>query len=100
VAVELTSQSQLTIHTVRPMMAWNFGIGGNMLEISSTATNAVLMAQTPAPSNRKHGSVPSVTGFHLRKDSLLVEGTQEAMRHTAGVHIVSRNSCRRVAAAG
>ena len=48
-SVEQTSQSQLTIHTVHPITAWNFDISHNMLKISSTATNAVLTAEAPLP---------------------------------------------------
>ena len=62
-SVEQTSQSQLTIHTVHPMTAWNFGIGRNMLKISSTATNAVLTAQAPATSNRIPARVLDPQGF-------------------------------------
>jgi hypothetical protein len=62
-SVEQTSQSQLTIHTVHPMTAWNFDIGRNMLKISSTATNAVLTGQAPATSNRIPARVLDPQGF-------------------------------------
>ena len=61
--VEQTGQSQLTIHTVHPITAWNFEINRNMLKISSTATNAVLTAEAPAPSNRIPARVLDPQGF-------------------------------------
>ena len=51
-SAEQTNPSQLTIHTVHPITAWNFDLSHNMLKISSTATNGVLTAEAPAPSNR------------------------------------------------
>jgi hypothetical protein len=62
-SVEQTSQSQLTIHTVHPITAWNFDISHNMLKISSTATNAVLTAEAPAPQNRIPARVLDPQGF-------------------------------------
>jgi hypothetical protein len=62
-SVEQTGQSELTIHTVHPITAWNFDISRNMLKISSTATNAVLTAKAPAPSNRIPARVLDPTGF-------------------------------------
>ena len=62
-SVEQTGQTQLTIHTVHPITAWNFEINRNMLKISSTATNAVLTAEAPAPSNRIPARVLDPQGF-------------------------------------
>jgi len=54
---------RLTIHTVHPLTTWNFDITHNMLKISSTATNAVLTAEAPAPSNRIPARVLDPQGF-------------------------------------
>ena len=62
-SVEQTSQSQLTIHTVHPITAWNFDLSHNMLKISSTATNGVLTAEAPATSNRIPARVLDPQGF-------------------------------------
>src|ERR1700691_6525469 len=62
-SVEQTSPSQLSIHTVHPMTAWNFDLSHNLLKISSTATNGELTAQAPAPSNRIPARVLDPQGF-------------------------------------
>ncbi len=62
-SVEQTSPSQLTIHTVHPMTAWNFDISHDMLKVSSTATNALLTARAPASSNRIPARVLDPQGF-------------------------------------
>ncbi len=62
-SAEQTGQTQLIIHTVHPITAWNFDISHTMLKISSTATNAVLTAEAPATSNRIPARVLDPTGF-------------------------------------
>jgi Melibiase/Alpha galactosidase C-terminal beta sandwich domain len=62
-SVKQTSQSQLTLRTAHPMTVWIFEISPNMLKISSTATNALLTAEAPAPSNRIPARLLDPQGF-------------------------------------
>jgi hypothetical protein len=62
-SAEQAGQTQLTIHTVHPITAWSFAISGNLLKISSTASNGVITAHAPAPPNRIPARVLDPQGF-------------------------------------